>query len=757
MDRDKIAPGRPTVDSPTFDLQFLNCMSPVEIEDPPSSTARPAASRSAGLVRLGLLTALALWLTHPFLTGRSIGSGDAWWYANMLRDFLLQLRNGVFPVWTGQTEFAFNGAVYPLRAAPYYQHLGGLLDLLTLRQLDAFALQNLTVVVTALLGVYTAYFALRRLAPERRNAAAVLSALYISCPGVLGLAASMDLHMSHLATPFLPLVTCGLALRLRENGSAGRRMMIIGLALTWYAHAPLAAWLTLITIVAMAIWLARHRRERRAWVEAGVDALWFGCLVAAVFASVAGLRGGDTTGIMPFAIDRTRIVSALREAFPESLLPLRMPATNLGDLQLGYGLWVVLIAGCATALARKPRRLWPLAAAAVSLTILLMPIPGLTAGLWNILPESLASLTYYWPMHRLYPLLAALALPLGMLAFTRAKDHGPQTTRPLSFFIFARASGAALSFLAALAVVWATWQAGRLATTAEIRTVTGQDTVRRRLPENTPLMNHAYGLSTALPPYFSNGVMDPRFELRVLDGTGGREIAQDNARGVMSDGAAAWTDLVATRDANPGVWNLAPEFELQPGKCHLIEFDFAGRQYTGTLQIEGGRFFRQYRLPASGEPLAFGAGESSARHLALWTTSDRPESIRLRFIPDPGAATGRPQPFARCRWHTTDPSSLPLRVDSLMPLRLTAALSEPGLLETFRMHFPGYRARVDGMAAAVERSPSGLVAVSLPAGMHRVEIEYRPPWPLRLALFVSAAAWIALVAFALRRSVESFR
>ena len=98
-----------------------------------------ARSRWPEIVRVTLLGLVAAWLLHPFATNRQIGAGDALWYANMLADFCLQWRGGVFPVFAGQTEFAFNGAVYPLRVAPLYQHLGGVLDLLTGRQLGWFA------------------------------------------------------------------------------------------------------------------------------------------------------------------------------------------------------------------------------------------------------------------------------------------------------------------------------------------------------------------------------------------------------------------------------------------------------------------------------------------------------------------------------------------------------------------------------------------------------------------------------------------
>src|SRR5277367_1156345 len=89
----------------------------------------------ARLVVLGLTAA---WLLHPFATAKMYGTGDAVWYTHMLADYVTQLRAGIFPIYAGQTEYAFNGAVYPLRVAPIYQHLAGLLDILTFRSLGFF-------------------------------------------------------------------------------------------------------------------------------------------------------------------------------------------------------------------------------------------------------------------------------------------------------------------------------------------------------------------------------------------------------------------------------------------------------------------------------------------------------------------------------------------------------------------------------------------------------------------------------------------
>jgi hypothetical protein len=85
----------------------------------------------------------------------------------------------------GQTEFAFNGAVYPLRVAPLYQHLAGAIDLVTGRQLDFYSLQHATVLLCGFTGLFGCYLAAARLAPEHRWSACGFAILYLSCPGAL--------------------------------------------------------------------------------------------------------------------------------------------------------------------------------------------------------------------------------------------------------------------------------------------------------------------------------------------------------------------------------------------------------------------------------------------------------------------------------------------------------------------------------------------------------------------------------------------
>ena len=124
------------------------------------------------LVMAGAGIALML----PYYGRRGLGSGDAYWYVVMLADFVTQLRHGVFPVWIGQSEYAFNGAVSPLRLAPWFQYSGGLLDALTVHCLEPLVLKKALLCVSGLATAGSAYLSLRTGVPRRPGLACLLGA-----------------------------------------------------------------------------------------------------------------------------------------------------------------------------------------------------------------------------------------------------------------------------------------------------------------------------------------------------------------------------------------------------------------------------------------------------------------------------------------------------------------------------------------------------------------------------------------------------
>lgn len=693
-------------------------MTPVS---PPSPAAR--GNRRAEAARLLLLAAVATWLLHPFATARQIGAGDALWYANMLADYVTQLRAGVFPVFVGQTDYAFNGAVYPLRVAPFYQHLAGVLDLLTGRQLGIFALQHLCVLVVGYAGIFSSYFALNTLAPGQRWSAAGLAILYLSCPGLLGTIYTQDLYMTWMTIPFVPWVVYGLARPFSVDSLKTQIILGAALAALWWAHAPIALWLTLIAVAAQGVRLAALHRTRAHVGRAFWGGVTFALLAHYPFVSLASLQTGaaPATDILPRA---HLIAEHVRNVFPGVVLPLSTHARALSDLQLGYALGLVL--AIATGLALKTRRahLLALTLAGAGLLLLILPVPG-NAWVWDHLPETLKRLTYYWPMQRFYLIIAALATGAGISALAAGVELKANVTRHLRVLLV-------------IACSWSLWESRQYVAAGRERTASAEITAQNLRPENRLTMNHAYGLFPALPAYFSHGVMDPRAEARQLDHATLAVLPPP----APSPTEPALTPLRGTVDANPGVLLLSPSLTLQPGRRYTLEFVFAPKSYVGILQLSGRTFFREYALPHSGEALAFGSEAPHNPTLPLWTTASEPETITLRFIPTDGTAPQTFAAFAAIRLREINDATATVNVTAQLPFRATVHAPQPAWLETPRMYQAGYQATVDGRAATVKKSPQGLTMIELPSGAQTITLTYQAPMLLRVSYVTSLLLWL---------------
>ena len=78
-------------------------------------------------------------------------------------------------------------------------------------------------------------------------------------------------------------------------------------------------------------------------------------------------------------------------------------------------------------------------------------------------------------------------------------------------------------------------------------------------------------------------------------------------------------------------------------------------------------------------------------------------------------------------------------------IRATATLPQPGLLIVGSSFFPGWKATVDGMPAALRRANGILSALEVPAGAHRIELRYMP-WSFRAGCGISLLAAAGMLA-----------
>jgi hypothetical protein len=175
----------------------------------------------------------------------------------------------------------------------------------------------------------------------------------------------------------------------------------------------------------------------------------------------------------------------------------------------------------------------------------------------------------------------------------------------------------------------------------------------------------------------------------------------------------------------------------------------------GVVTVTGGD-----RLADSSEDTIAAAGAVRAVGLALEDAESRELAARH------AAAVLEPRdPTAVARWETflaaaaaRPPSAA--RYSRPAPDRMVLDVegAAPGILFVSEAYHPWWRARVDGVPADVLRAQLAFMAVRLPAGAHRVDLELRPPAVVtaadritQLSSMALAAAAAAALVLALRR------
>jgi hypothetical protein len=669
------------------------------------------------------LLAVGLFIGGPFLTIAGVGTGEAANYSLSTADFVTQVRDGVYPPLVGQSAYAFNGRIHPLRTAPYIGHLSALIDLATGRSLNFWAIQNLEIAASLMAAVFSMYGCLRRATAATATTAVVLAACYGLAPGVLSVVYSMNLFMTAMTLPWVPVVMCA-AIRLQKGCALGDvALLAIGLGVSWEAHPPIAFWLTVVSALMMLPQALAGRIRGRAWLFLAAGALLCGCLAAFGFVSALTVRN---YGQISEASNVDLLLSEVRRVFVDSLRPVSENANRLGDFQLGYLYWIFLLSAGALALLRRMLLpLW-LAAIAVLMLVLTTPVPFVTEWLWRHVPAITVTLTNQWPMQRLYLVATALALFAFAMALPRIGPV-PKLLRDAAFLA------------AAAAAAWTGFQAYRFVGQGfSSRTPEGRSELVH-LPQNINLTIISYAILGA-PPSFDSGPMDPAMEFRLLRRFDAWPIA-GNWEAAMAQKAPAQTGTFGAEADSDGAISFDPKLTLRPGRRYLLGVDLLGAPRAGTLQLLGRTVYREY--PVLPEPASWGfRAASGGRHpISLWTTGSEPDEVEVKFLEAAaGAGNGA---FADFTFKEIDQGRLPVVLESLVPLRLRVQAPEACYVETPRLFIDGYSATVNGADVRVQGSPDGLAMLAVPEGRSTVEVRYVGPESLRVAFRVSLCAFLA--------------
>jgi len=701
------------------------------------------SARRGEMIRWVALGLLATWVLQPCYHAGGIGAGDAHWYTVMLGDFVEQLRAGVFPVWAGQSEYAFNGAVIPLRVAPLFQHEGGILDLLTWQSLEALPLRNLTLAINGLVIAFAMYGALRALSPRRPGFAAVVAGLFLCSPAVIAPLYAGDQFMTFIAIPFLPAVFYGLWRFWERKDFVASIWLAIGLAGLWLAHSPIGMW---TTFCAAAGWLGFFvfRHERALAFKQGLGtAVLFGLLASFPFLSTLSI---DNTNPEPTYGDTA--VTNLKEAFPANFQPISSTANKLTDYQPGYAVLGLFVLGLLFWQPSRAPKTAVFVGLALLLAIIIIPLPWITEWFWMHLPPTVLLITNVWPMQRLMVIWAAVMLFATTLAITGSPNR---RWRP--------------RFLLGIAVILGLWSLREVAKFhhAVRQTITTGAAARLFLtPPNRIITRYSYSSFSRFPTYYSHGYMDPIWENRLLR-RDGQTLLVANGEGALRGEPVQQGTFMALNDNNSNYYALSPSLSLEPGRHYALKLEFLIPPEHGYFQIHGDGFFHEYILPDSGsgihlpaETRAFGSFPQSFHALSLWSTAPHPVTLRLRYI-----ATDRPKtptfPFARFSLYSYQTKDLPIRIRSWIPYTATTYVAEPAWLETPRMWLGRYRATVNGHAAEVGRSPNNLAMIRLDLGSNEVVLRYEAGLVLSASYWIGLFCWLTLASIGAAKILSAAR
>ncbi|MSU69171.1 MAG: hypothetical protein EXS39_00025 [Opitutaceae bacterium] len=691
-------------------------------------------------LRWTLLAAGGMAVSFPFRTSNSIGTADAYWYANMVADFTTQWRAGIFPVFVGQSDYAFNGAVSPLRFAPYLQHFAGVVDLVTFHTLTFVGQLNFTLLASLMAATFTCYAALLAVDRNIRWLALCLSLLFVASPGVLALAYSWDLFLSICTLPYLPFVMFGIWATFQRADVRSVCILAVALAATWLCHPPIAFWAVIIATLSQLIRLANAPRDPRAWRGWLAGAVVFVALTGYTFVAVLTLK------LPPQPVDPRVIVNLLTDVFPDIFFPVSEGVTGLSDFQLGWSLWAVLFVGLALGLLKRRRAFsLTLGLSCALLLILLLPIPHVLRPLWEkAMPQVVCNLTFMWPMQRFYVLLGIMAVFLGYTGFAVLTARWPRLQIAL-----------VIALLPALA--WSGSEASAFIKRGIHSTSADGVTQVARLPQNRILTRYAYNPFPCVPPYFSHGYVDPLLENRLL-AIGSLAEVTSNHRALLGAAATIVAEgPVQSRHYGPqsAFYELFTALPIDPGRRYAMELVLAHPDLTGSLIVSGATVHREYFLPDSGVGMpirrpatSFGSLPTSARSFSLWTNAEKTEPLLLQFITSVPLERDITE-FGHYVLREFDPKRLPIAVETWTPYRARVVSPAPAWLETPRQFVDGYRATVNSKEVLVARSPDDLVMVPVGTGESRVKLTYPGPLSLRLSYFFSLAAWAVVTAVGL--------
>lgn len=708
-----------------------------------------AIIRDSEVLRLFVLIALTIYAYHPFFSASNIGGADARHYQYMLHDAIIQLENGFFPAYVGQSLFMPAGT--KIIIAPYYLLLGQLLNTLTFGALNTLLIQHLTIFVSAISAALIMYIAIRNVASLLRWQAVFLAFAYISSPGVMSLIFHLDMYFSFMSIPFIPMVFYGL-MRIQQKDDAFAYVMTgAALALVWLSHAPIAMWISILSLIFCLLLIALTRRNPSKFVAL---ALLFILLCLWQFLPIFSL-GLAPSDVQVWSDSISKVDYTLAQLLlplPDAFLPLSQGKNGLYFVQLGYPIWFVIALALITALRHSGTLLMRFMLVLIAIILLfLYPLPGIGRFLWSNSPAFILDITNIFPNQRLYVILAAAGCFVGALAlqkfsgFKRYKINNLITIALTGLFI------------------WNAYQVdffikhGNAVRSANESINDPKDSWSS--PNNMQFVG--FGLDS-VSMQILQGSYNAQLKSRLLDSQMNPISAYDNEQFVIN------RCLASTRTTNEvsSSGKISLPFEatlkepivitklnLHPNIHYLLCVDMSTLHGDALFQL----LDMQSREKASLEVPYTATGQFIRRRIGIpfYFTGENKEMTGLAFD---FRVWSREQPLVKLYnvgVTSYDPANLPIVIESYTPYR-AKVVAEPAhkYMEVTKLFTPGYVARVNGEESPIIESKRKTIIVPLKnSGLNKIELAYIGTPGIRASFYISAAAWCFVIVFLMAKLI----
>lgn len=716
-----------------------------------------------------LLMALTVYAYHPFFSSSNIGAVDAQYYQYLLHDALIQLQNGFFPSYVGQSLFSPNGA--PSVSGPYYLLLGQFLNTLSFGELSPLLIQHLTIFVSSLSAAIIMYIIIRKVAPMLRWQAVYLAFAYISCPGVMSLIYHMDMYFSFMAVPFVPLVFYGLARIYQKNDALAYVLTASALALVWQSHPPIALWTSILSFIFCLLLIILTRRNPAGFA---VMALLFVLLSLWQFLPVVSL--GFRDDMMWGESNSSRVdflIKQLLLPLPDVFLPLSQGKNGFYFLQLGYSLWFVIILAVITSLRSSGTLLIRLILALIVVILLfLYPLPGIGRFLWLNVPALVIELTQLWPNQRLYVILAAAGGIVGALALQKIIDSGNPKIMPM------------LAIALAGLFVWNIYQVDFFIKHGTAVVASNESTMNPKDSWRSP--HNMYFIGFKLPQEYLQdlfaGTHAPWLKSRLLDSQKNPISAYDNEQFVIN------RCLESTRIKNELSISDAISFpfktvlkeplsianlNLQPNIHYLLCADMSTSNGKSLFQLldQQSREKVSLEIPSpedSIDPKVELKVLSSETVMAppvrrrigipfYFTDQENEEMTRASFIFRVWSQQLPRVMLYNVNVISYEPVSLPIIIESYTPYR-AKVITKPDhkYIEIIKLFKPGYIATVNGEESPVIESAHKTIIIPLKSsGLNKIELLYKGTFGIRVSFYISAVSWCFVVVFLMMQLISN--